>query len=40
MVFTQYVALLLDVHVISYSMICSIVYFQAMQNGGLPLWSV
>jgi len=40
MVFTHYVALVLDVHVISCQLMCSKVYFQEMQNGGLPLWLV
>jgi len=36
-VLTQYVALVLDVHVISCSLMCSKVYFKEMQNGGLAL---
>ena len=40
MVFTQYVALVLDFHIISHELICGKVYFQEMQNGGLQLWSV
>jgi len=40
MVFTQYVALVLDVHVISCLLMCSQVFFQEMQNGGLSFWSV
>ena len=40
MLFTQYVALVVDVHVISCSLMCSKVYFQVMQNGGLALWQV
>jgi len=38
MMFTQYVALVLDV--ISCSLMHCKVHFQEMQNVGLPLWSV
>ena len=40
MMFTQYVALVLNVHVISFKLMRFKVYLQEMQNGGLQLWSV